>query len=77
MLTVAEQLGMSSGEDVDEVAIFHKAKALALDSVLSNLGMLRRLRHQYNRSQDHLPVRLEVHPSILGVSLDHDNCIRY
>ncbi|PBL04302.1 hypothetical protein ARMGADRAFT_979706 [Armillaria gallica] len=57
---------MSCGEDVDEVAVFRRAKALRLDSILSNLGMLRRLRHQYNRSQDNLPVKLEVRPSLPG-----------
>ncbi len=76
MLVVAEQLGMSGGEDV-EVAVFHKAKALGMGSVLSNLGMLRRLRLQCNRAQDNLPAKLEVCPSLPGVSRIHNNCIRY
>ncbi len=68
---------MSSGEDVDEVAVFHEAKALRMDSVLSILEMLRRLRLQYTRSQDNLPAKLEVRPSLPGVSRKYSNCIRY
>ncbi|KAK0214057.1 caspase domain-containing protein [Armillaria fumosa] len=62
MLLVAHHLGMSSWEGVDvEVAVFHEAQALGMDSVLLTLERLRRLRLQYNGTQDNLPDKLELY----------------
>ncbi len=62
---MAEQLGMESGEDVDQSAVFHRTKASRRKGAI--LGWLHRLR--YLRAQDHLPVELEVrHPSQVSVA---------
>ncbi|KAK0494020.1 caspase domain-containing protein [Armillaria luteobubalina] len=58
---------MSSREDVDvEVAVFHEAQARGMDSILSDLERLRHLRLQYNGTQNNLPAKLEVYPSLPG-----------
>ncbi len=71
---MAEQLGMESGEDVDQSAVFHRTKASRRKGAI--LGWLHRLRLRYLRAQDHLPVELEVRPSLPGVSRNHSDCIR-
>ncbi len=73
-LAIAEQLGMS-GEDVDASAVYHKTKTSRRKGVI--LGWLHYLRLRYFRAQDHLPVELEVVPSLSGVSRNHSNCILY
>ncbi len=73
-IAIAEQLGMS-GEDVDESEAFHNSKASGRKGGI--LGWLHRLRLQHTRAQGHLPVELEVLPSLPGVSRNHSNCIWY
>ncbi|PBK83786.1 hypothetical protein ARMGADRAFT_1067682 [Armillaria gallica] len=61
---VAQQLGMSGEpEDVDEVTVLLKAKALGSRD---DLSLLHRLRLQYSRAQRNLPVELNVYPSPPG-----------
>ncbi|SJK99314.1 uncharacterized protein ARMOST_02607 [Armillaria ostoyae] len=61
---IAQRLGISGEpEDMDEVEVFFRAKALRNGDDLAILGRLHSLRLQYSRAQPNLPVELNVYPS--------------